>query len=82
MPAFALAISSTVCPSQRVWSTPIGVTTATCASATLVLSQVPPRPTSTTATSTGASAKEAKAMAVRTSKNDSRWRCRESTRSR
>ena len=45
-----------------MWSTPIGVTTATCASATLVASQVPPMPTSTTATSTGASANAAYAI--------------------
>ena len=44
------------------WSMEIGVITATAPSATLVLSHVPPMPTSMTATSTGASAKVAKAM--------------------
>ena len=44
------------------------MTTATSASATLVASQVPPRPTSTTATSTGASANAAYAIAVMISK--------------
>ncbi len=72
IPAFSAAICSIVEPRNRVWSTPIGVMTATCASATLVASQVPPRPTSTTATSTGASAKAANAIAVSTSKNDRR----------
>ena len=51
-----------------MWSTPIGVTTATCASATLVASHVPPMPTSTTATSTGASANAAYAMPTIVSK--------------
>jgi hypothetical protein len=41
----------------------MGVTTATCASATLVLSQVPPMPTSTIVASTGASAKAGKGHA-------------------
>ena len=50
-----------------MWSTPIGVITATGASTTLVASQRPPRPTSTTATSTGASANAANAIAVTTS---------------
>ena len=50
-----------------MWSSPIGVMTATGASTTLVASQRPPMPTSTTATSTGASAKAANAMAVTTS---------------
>ena len=59
-----------------------GVTTATWASTTLVASQDPPSPTSTTATSTGASANAAKAIAVRTSKNDSRTPCCASTSSR
>ncbi len=68
MPAFSPAISATVSPSRWVWSTSMGVTTATSASATLVASHVPPRPTSTTATSTGASANAAYAMAVMISK--------------
>ena len=72
MPALSAAISSTVLPSQRAWSSEIGVSTATVPSATLVLSQVPPMPTSMTATSTGASANIAKAMPVNTSKKDSR----------
>ena len=63
MPAFSTAISATVSPRYSVWSSPIGVTTATSASSTLVASQVPPMPTSTTATSTGASAKMANANA-------------------
>ena len=64
MPAFSPAIASTVSPSHSVWSSPIGVITATWPSMTLVASQVPPMPTSTTATSTGASAKAANAIAV------------------
>ena len=59
MPAFSVAIASTESPSSRVWSSEIGVTTATAASAMLVASHSPPMPTSTTATSTGASAKAA-----------------------
>ena len=59
MPDFSVAISSTVEPSSCAWSIATGVTTATCPSATLVASQVPPSPTSTTATSTGASANAA-----------------------
>ena len=59
IPDFSVAISSTVDPRSRVWSMATGVITATCPSATLVASQVPPRPTSTTATSTGASANAA-----------------------
>ena len=50
-----------------MWSTPIGVMTATGASTTLVASQRPPIPTSMTATSIGASAKAANAIAVTTS---------------
>ena len=71
MPAFSTAISSSVSPRYLAWSIATGVTTATCPSATLVASQVPPMPTSTTATSTGASANAAKAIPVITSKNDS-----------
>ncbi|KZX22656.1 hypothetical protein ACH61_00143 [Rathayibacter tanaceti] len=59
MPDFVRAISSTVEPSRSVWSSAIGVKTATCASATLVESHSPPMPTSMTATSMGASAKAA-----------------------
>jgi hypothetical protein len=59
MPALLAAISRRVGPRTSVWSMPIGVMTATAGSATLVESQVPPRPTSTTATSTGASANTA-----------------------
>ena len=66
IPAFSVAISSTVEPSSRSWSIAMGVITATWPSATLVESQVPPRPTSTTATSTGASANAENAMAVST----------------
>ena len=50
-----------------MWSRPIGVITATCASMTLDASHLPPSPVSTTATSTGASAKAAYAIAVVTS---------------
>ena len=50
-------------PRYCAWSTAIGRTTATVASATFVASQVPPMPTSTTAASTGASAKAAYAIA-------------------
>ncbi len=80
MPALSAAISSTVSPSQAVWSREMGVTTATAPSATLVASQVPPRPTSMTATSTGTSAKMANAMPVRTSKNESGTGWRPSTK--
>ena len=55
MPALLPAISVSVSPRYSVWSIPIGVITATLASATLVESQVPPRPTSITAASTGTS---------------------------
>ena len=72
IPDFSEAISTTVCPRNRSWSSAIGVTTATSPSATLVESQLPPRPTSMTATSTGASANAANAITVNTSKNDSR----------
>ena len=64
-----------------MWSRPIGVITATTPSATFVASQAPPMPVSTTATSTGASANAANAIAVRTSKNDSRDACLPSTSS-
>ncbi len=59
IPDFSTAISPVVSPSLSVWSSPIGVITATAESMTLVASQEPPMPTSTTATSTGASAKAA-----------------------
>ena len=54
-----------------MWSSPMGVTTATAPSATFVASHRPPMPTSTTAASTGASAKQANASAVSTSKKES-----------
>ncbi len=69
IPAFSWAISAGVDPRYSVWSTVIGVTTATAASATLVASHEPPMPTSSTMTSTGASANTANARPVRTSKN-------------
>ena len=72
IPAFSVAISAIVSPSQRSWSMAIGVKTATSPSATLVESHAPPMPTSSTATSTGASAKAANASTVSTSKNVSR----------
>lgn len=59
IPDFSPAISVGVLPSRSVWSSEMGVTTATEESMTLVASQLPPMPTSTTATSTGASAKAA-----------------------
>jgi hypothetical protein len=68
IPALAQAMSSIVSPSHSVWSSPIGVSTHTPASMTLVASSSPPSPTSTTATSTGASANAAYAMAVVMSK--------------
>ena len=68
MPALVRAISATVAPSRSVWSSAIGVNTATCPSATLVESHSPPMPTSSTTTSTGASAKHAKASTVSASK--------------
>ena len=66
MPAFSVAICSTVEPSSRSWSSAIGVMTATWPSATFVESHVPPSPTSTIATSTGASANAENAIAVST----------------
>ena len=74
-------MSRTLSPSRWVWSSEIGVTTATGASITFVASQVPPRPTSMTATSTGASANAAYAMAVVISKKESLNGWRESTSS-
>ena len=68
MPDFVRAISATVEPSRCVWSSAIGVKTATWPSATLVESHSPPMPTSITATSTGASAKLEKASTVSASK--------------
>ena len=68
MPAFSVAISSTVSPRKWRWSRSIGVTTDTGASTTFVASHDPPMPTSTTATSTGRSAKAAYATATSTSK--------------
>ena len=53
MPAFSWAISVIEEPSQRSWSRPIGVMTATSEPMTFVASQRPPKPTSMTATSTG-----------------------------
>ena len=53
IPAFSAAISAISVPRYSVWSTPIGVMTATGASTTLVASHRPPMPTSTTATSIG-----------------------------
>ena len=67
IPAFSAAISAISVPRYSVWSTPMGVMTATGASTTLVASQRPPMPTSTTAISIGASAKAANAIAVTTS---------------
>ncbi len=64
-----------------MWSSPIGVMTATSPSMTLVLSHDPPSPTSTTATSIGASAKIEKASAVTISKKDSGVSKRASIRS-
>ena len=61
-------MSSIVSPSHSVWSSPIGVITATPAWITFVASSAPPSPTSTTATSTGASANVANASAVVMSK--------------
>ncbi len=68
IPDFSVAISTTVEPRKRSWSSAIGVMTATWPSATLVASHSPPRPTSITATSTGASANAAYAIATSTSK--------------
>ena len=44
-PAFSSEIETTSSPSRCVWSRSTGVTTATCASMTLVASHEPPRPT-------------------------------------
>ena len=72
MPALLPAISVSVSPRYSVWSMPIGVITATAASATLVESQVPPSPTSTTAdVDRGVARTPRYAMAVRISNLDS-----------
>ena len=62
--SFSAAISSSVSPSQAVWSRPIEVSTVTRDSRTLVASRRPPRPASITPTSTPASARATKAVAV------------------
>ena len=80
IPAFSSAISSTEVPRYAAWSTPIGVTTATAPSATLVASHTPPMPTSTIATSTGASANAAYAIPTIVSKKLSGCGCAASTR--
>ena len=56
IPAFSTAMTAGVLPRYFAWSTAIGSTTATAASATFVAPHEPPMPTSTTATSTDASA--------------------------
>ncbi len=68
MPAFSVAMSVSAGPMVSAWSRLTLVSTATWASATLVASQRPPRPTSTTATSTATSANQRNAAAVRISK--------------
>mmetsp|Transcript_39400 Transcript_39400/g.79564 ORF Transcript_39400/g.79564 Transcript_39400/m.79564 type:complete len:346 (-) Transcript_39400:458-1495(-) len=50
-PAFSSAISSTVSPRMRVWSSPMDVMTDTVGVTTLVASSRPPKPTSRTTTS-------------------------------
>ena len=82
MPDLSRAIVTGSAPRMCAWSTATGVITETVPSATLVESQVPPRPTSMIATSTGASAKTANAIPVITSKNDSGCSCSLSTTSR
>src|SRR4051794_41707040 len=67
IPDFSRAKPSTSEPRYSAWSTPMGVTTATVPSTTLVASHVPPSPTSTTPASTGASANAANPIAVSTS---------------
>ena len=68
MPAFSVAICSTVSPSHCMWSMSTGPMMAASALSTLVASHRPPMPTSTMATSTGVSANFQMAMAVSTSK--------------
>ncbi|CAB4585628.1 unannotated protein [freshwater metagenome] len=68
IPALVRAISEMVLPRNSAWSIPMGVKTATSASATFVESHAPPIPTSRMATSTGASAKAASVRTVSVSK--------------
>ena len=65
--SFSPAISPTVEPSRRVWSSATFVSTSTSAVSTFVASSRPPRPASTTATSTPSSASARNAAAVRAS---------------
>ena len=68
IPAFSRAMSASVGPANSLWSMPMFVITATCASTTFVASHRPSSPTSTTATSTAMSANQRNAAAVQASK--------------
>ncbi len=68
IPAFSVAIFSSVSPRYFMWSRSILVTALTIGSRTLVLSSRPPSPTSTTTISAPRAAKSAKAIAVVASK--------------
>ena len=72
IPDFSAAMWPLVGPANSLWSMPMLVMTATCASHTLVASQRPSSPTSTTATSTARSANQRNAAAVVVSKYDGR----------
>ena len=80
IPALSAAIPSRVGPSTSVWSKLTLVTTATAPWITLVVSQVPPSPTSTTMVSTASEANHEKAAAVRRSKRVGRSGRRDSSR--
>jgi hypothetical protein len=81
MPAFSQAIFSSVLPRYFMWSRSILVIALTSGRTTLVLSSLPPSPTSTTAISAPRAAKSAKAIAVLASKKVA-FRSRMSGRSR
>ena len=71
MPAFSLAISSTVSPRSWVWSSAIRVmVAATGRASTFVASRRPPSPTSMTPTSTCASRSARNAARVAVSKKE------------
>ena len=68
IPAFSLAICSTVGPAYSMWSRAMFVITATSEAITFVASHRPSMPTSTTATSTASSANQRNIAAVMISK--------------
>ena len=68
IPAFSLAISSTVSPSVLTWSRLIWVMAQISGATTLVASSLPPSPTSTTWKSAPSRVNQTNAIAVSTSK--------------